>query len=149
LHRDNGLAAQRRDFFIHPPHFPISDSAYAIDCVGENVVPTKSKISAATLSLSVLLLATAYVNAQTAPPPEDMSPVSGRVHDFVHWLHKITADPSARTGTHHLATPLPRPRPPKLAASAGPSVSAEPPAVTPKPAPTAQRKVPAPLQIPD
>jgi hypothetical protein len=109
----------------------------------------KLKFGTATFSLFILLFATASIHAQTSPRTDAPSPASSRVHDFLSWLHKVTARSSVHSSVHHPSTPLPLPRPATLAASDAPNKAVEPAQTTSTHALATQRKVTTPLQIPD
>ena len=111
----------------------------------EDVMQMKLKFGAATFSLFILLSATTLIYAQTSPRTEAPPPASS----FLSWLHKVTTRSSVRSSAHHPSTPLPLPRPATLATSAAPNESVEPAQTTPTHTLATQRKVTAPLQIPD
>src|SRR6516165_11649753 len=66
----------------------------------EDVMQMKLKFGAATFSLFILLFATTSIHAQTSPRTDAPSPASSRVHDFLSWLHKVTARSSVHSSVH-------------------------------------------------
>ena len=75
------------------------------------------RLGVATLSLSFLLLAGASVHAQAPPPapPEASRSTPGVAQSFVNWLHHVAGIAPHRR--ERSMPPLPRPRPPELAAT--------------------------------
>ena len=146
----NGAAIFRH---LSPPLFhllaPFPISLLPCACptgrLREDVMQMKLKFGAATFSLFILLSATTLIYAQTSPRTEAPPPASS----FLSWLHKVTTRSSVRSSAHHPSTPLPLPRPATLATSAAPNESVEPAQTTPTHTLATQRKVTAPLQIPD
>jgi hypothetical protein len=106
-------------------HFGYPDAWRSFGCyrgMGSIVQANASK--AATVLLSLLLIASASLQAHASPPaaPQESSPLSGVAHDFANWLRGF---PYAGMRQHRrtassVPLPLPRPRP---AFSASPALS--------------------------
>jgi hypothetical protein len=94
------------------------------------VVQAKAS-KAAAVSLSLLLIAAASIQAHASPPatPQEPSPLSGIAHDFANWLRGI---PYAGTHQRHqtassVPLPVPRPRAAPVASSSLSNASAAAP----------------------